>query len=303
MSLFVKGVSVHSGLSGLTADDHTQYTLLAGRSGGQTIIGGTDTGDDLIFKANSTDANPRMLMNGNSSIQLIMPTGIGVAYFDPAVAFMTFQRTNSSYTTNGTTGNAFTFDMDTVNTGRAVFIKTGALTSGNSLQIDVDSDIVTTGKAINVLSGSAIDTSVFSVDEDGLTRVQEALELGNFAEGGTARMNARAKHDVVSLAILADTAISIPAGALLLGASFNVDLAVEDDGGNDTWSAAYITGSTTSLASGAAAAQNTKADTLIVPEVASGTTEIRFTPNGGSFTAGIIEVVAYYIDLTSLADA
>ena len=89
---------------------------------------------------------------------------------------------------------------------------------------------------------------------------------------------------------------------MLLGVSFCVNTAVSDDGGDDTWSAAFIGGSTTALATAAAAAQNTKVNTLIVPEVASAQTNVQFTANGGSFDGGVIELVAYYIDLTSLAD-
>lgn len=37
------GVTDHGNLAGLTDDDHTQYGLLAGRSGGQTLIGGDAT--------------------------------------------------------------------------------------------------------------------------------------------------------------------------------------------------------------------------------------------------------------------
>lgn len=40
-------------LNGLTDDDHTQYALLAGRSGGQVLIGGTGAGDDLTFQTTS----------------------------------------------------------------------------------------------------------------------------------------------------------------------------------------------------------------------------------------------------------
>jgi len=43
----------HSDTEYLTADDHTQYALLAGRSGGQTLTGGTAAADDLILKATS----------------------------------------------------------------------------------------------------------------------------------------------------------------------------------------------------------------------------------------------------------
>jgi hypothetical protein len=38
-------------IDGLTDDDHTQYALLAGRSGGQTIKGGTGSGDDLVIQS------------------------------------------------------------------------------------------------------------------------------------------------------------------------------------------------------------------------------------------------------------
>lgn len=40
----------HSSLQDLTADDHTQYALLAGRSGGQNLIGGQSLGNSLILE-------------------------------------------------------------------------------------------------------------------------------------------------------------------------------------------------------------------------------------------------------------
>jgi hypothetical protein len=40
-----------AGLTGLSDDDHTQYALLAGRSGGQTLKGGTAATDTLTFVA------------------------------------------------------------------------------------------------------------------------------------------------------------------------------------------------------------------------------------------------------------
>lgn len=43
----------HGATTGLTDDDHSQYGLLAGRSGGQTLIGGTASGDDLILSSTS----------------------------------------------------------------------------------------------------------------------------------------------------------------------------------------------------------------------------------------------------------
>lgn len=46
------GASVaHSALTGLSADDHTQYALLAGRSGGQTYQGGTAASNNLVLES------------------------------------------------------------------------------------------------------------------------------------------------------------------------------------------------------------------------------------------------------------
>ena len=53
------GISDHGGLAGLGDDDHTIYALLAGRSGGQTLIGGTGASEDLTLEstANATKGN------------------------------------------------------------------------------------------------------------------------------------------------------------------------------------------------------------------------------------------------------
>lgn len=47
------GVSDHGALTGLGDDDHTQYALLAGRSGGQTLIGGTAASNGLTLTSTS----------------------------------------------------------------------------------------------------------------------------------------------------------------------------------------------------------------------------------------------------------
>jgi len=47
------GVTDHGALTGLSDDDHSQYALLAGRSGGQQIYGGTAASDDLVLRSTS----------------------------------------------------------------------------------------------------------------------------------------------------------------------------------------------------------------------------------------------------------
>src|SRR5690606_7420227 len=47
------GVTDHGALTGLSDDDHSQYALLAGRSGGQTLTGGTAAGENLTLQSTS----------------------------------------------------------------------------------------------------------------------------------------------------------------------------------------------------------------------------------------------------------
>lgn len=57
-------------LTGLLDDDHTQYALLAGRAGGQTLNGGTAAGDDLDLNSttNATKGNVNVGTDGSTVI-------------------------------------------------------------------------------------------------------------------------------------------------------------------------------------------------------------------------------------------
>lgn len=54
----------HGSISGLADDDHTQYALLAGRSTGQTLIGGTDASDDLVLRSTSNTTKGDVIVEG-----------------------------------------------------------------------------------------------------------------------------------------------------------------------------------------------------------------------------------------------
>lgn len=53
----------HDILDNLEKDAHLQYALLAGRSGGQVLYGGTDAGDDLTLDSTSDSTKGRLLLN------------------------------------------------------------------------------------------------------------------------------------------------------------------------------------------------------------------------------------------------
>lgn len=50
------GVTDHGGLTGLLDDDHTQYAYLAGRAGGQTLLGGTVAAQNIVLGSNSASS-------------------------------------------------------------------------------------------------------------------------------------------------------------------------------------------------------------------------------------------------------
>lgn len=74
----------HGSLQNLTDDDHTIYALLAGRSGGQSLIGSPSDNETLTLTSNSTDPgndyilaeSPLKLMNTNRTFTATPPTAM-----------------------------------------------------------------------------------------------------------------------------------------------------------------------------------------------------------------------------------
>ena len=160
--------------------------------------------------------------------------------------------------------------------------------------------------ALTAVSGATNEEVLTKDTGTGNAIYKPANSVSNITEGETARLTRKTTHETHTLAAASTsdtTTITIPSGARLLAVSFCVNTTVVDTAGNDTWKAEFITGSTTELAAaGTAAAANTKVDKMLDDEVSTGICEIRFTPNGGNFSAGVIEIVAYYEELTSLAN-
>lgn len=71
-------VSDHGALAGLSDDDHSQYALLAGRSGGQSLTGGTDAGDDLTLNTTSNGTKGDYIFSEMSSAGVLLNTAAGV---------------------------------------------------------------------------------------------------------------------------------------------------------------------------------------------------------------------------------
>ena len=64
--------TAHSDLSGLTSgDDHTQYAKLTGRSGGQTVKGGTASGEHLILESTSNATKGDVRVASGTDIRMM----------------------------------------------------------------------------------------------------------------------------------------------------------------------------------------------------------------------------------------
>ncbi len=57
----------HSSLTGLTNDDHTQYALLAGRAGGQTLTGGTAASETLTLNSTAHATKGKIVFSSSPS--------------------------------------------------------------------------------------------------------------------------------------------------------------------------------------------------------------------------------------------
>lgn len=79
-------VTDHGALTGLGDDDHTQYALLAGRSGGQTLIGGTGASENLtLMPTTDSTAGYVIVADANQNGVLAVsddPTSQGLFRYD-----------------------------------------------------------------------------------------------------------------------------------------------------------------------------------------------------------------------------
>lgn len=104
LELFAAGTGIdHGGLTGLTDDDHTQYALLAGRSGGQTLIGGVASGDDLTLQSTANATKGSILFGTSEYDEVNNRLGINTTDFAPSTGTVKALRVvGDSIATSGT---------------------------------------------------------------------------------------------------------------------------------------------------------------------------------------------------------
>ncbi len=293
-------------------------------SAGSLIVGSNTSGDVLQIQGSSVTTGSLLELNSNSS----SASGRGILFIvndhvdaDDASAIKIQQDADGKGIDIELNANSIGLNISSAaSSADTITIGAQSLSTGDAIQIKVD-NTMTSGKAIRVLGGASAATEVFNVNEDGITgigvaspavqlQVDDAIAISDDAEGSTARLTLRTAHETHTLTLGATsdtTTISIPSGAAIIGCSMNVNTAVTDNGGGtQTWDATFITGAANSIATDVSPNQNTKVNILFHDafEVTTATTQIQFSPNDFSdFTAGVIEIVVYYQELTSLADA
>jgi hypothetical protein len=145
-------------LGGLTDDDHTQYALLAGRSGGQTLIGGTAAADDLILRATSgvgvgsEQIRFQLGSNGAREVMTLTKTdgGTMTVLFDSAEAS---KQVNMNFADNGTTkwiiykktSNDLAVWDAVANQDMMAFTATAGVAGGAAVAVKVAPTIANTG--------------------------------------------------------------------------------------------------------------------------------------------------------------
>jgi hypothetical protein len=81
------GVTDHGALTGLGDDDHTQYALLAGRAGGQTLVGGTASGENLTLSSTAHATKGKILFGAGTTAYDQVNDRLGVGIASPATTF------------------------------------------------------------------------------------------------------------------------------------------------------------------------------------------------------------------------
>jgi len=129
----------------------------------------------------------------------------------------------------------------------------------------------------------------------GLPRdVAFATQSINGTSGGLVRKVSEATGTPSGTTTYFDIAVDVPAATRLLSCQLRVDTALT---AGETWSAAYVTGSATAIASaGTAVAKNTKINKMHVDEIATDVTKVRVTRDAGNFTngAGVVRAIVVY---------
>lgn len=150
----------HDLLSGLTDDDHTQYALLAGRSGGQTFIGGTGSGDDLTLRSTS-NATKGTIFFGTDGLNVYDEVnsrwGIGIAAPTDPLTLVSSPTDTTSGSTRGYFGTLT--PVPASNSARSFFANDNFLTVADNQTVNYTGSLVGGRYLVQVLGDGVYTTT------------------------------------------------------------------------------------------------------------------------------------------------
>ena len=229
------GTVDHGTTTGRTDDDHTQYALLAGRAGGQTLYGGVNAGDILTLESTSNATKGHIDIPGvglgdysvpdfdlhvggdnygliQTGDALIGRTSRVTGALDMDGTYVTVNRTNPQQSNilycwlDGT--NSVRFAIPKSGTGNATYNPRSMLVSGPA---PVNDEMVTVGywQTQGIFHNLACDTSTYGAD----LGVQNDLEV----EGDIFTDSIKGSTDNTNIAIVphGTGVVTLPTGSTL----------------------------------------------------------------------------------------
>ena len=186
----------HGSIGGLSDDDHAQYALLAGRSGGQVLIGGTAAADDLtfqttsgvgvgsdtfIFKLGSNGATTVATLSHVSSYGLLNVNGASGSQLELAVGGTKKWLTYTDGTVYSIYDSTNSLDALIINASQNVSIPNGTLTVSTVIGGTAAGDDLTLQATSGAGAGS--ENIIFLVGNAGATEAARFVHTGQLQMG------------------------------------------------------------------------------------------------------------------------
>lgn len=149
----IQGGIDHGSITGISDDDHTQYALLLGRSGGQTLIGGTAASNNLILRSTSNATKGQVYFDETTASTSVTTGAVRIDGGLGVSGRGTFGSISSPG--SGTKSERFGPDTSTSTFNNCVALGNNVSTGGDD-GISIGVDITSVGLGGNVLIGKAV---------------------------------------------------------------------------------------------------------------------------------------------------
>jgi len=192
----------HGSLGGLEGDDHSQYPLLAGRSGGQQLYGGSDSGDNLILESTSNGTKGNVEIQGGQLLVDYNGSGSAIAWANSTLSNMSG---NFKLAINSKNGSNSQINLCEAGSNRWSILNDGngegdlfvisSASAGNAITIAYATSLATFVKGLNIAASTALScdgTDILSdssgtmtlknidaLDATSVTTIEGAITHGN----------------------------------------------------------------------------------------------------------------------------